>query len=283
VSLDSTLGAYLRQCRQRSGASVETVSSGSRIVPQFIRALEADRHDLLPAPVYVRGFIRAYCEQVGGDAEEALRRYEARPGAAAAPRPAPSPPPAPAPWALARRWRPAVAGAALLVTLGLGATFFVGRARQPDAVAHRGPAMPASAPSAPAPAPVAGAPVPPDAARLPAAAAAPSAPATQATAGAPAPSPPAPAPAPPAAGLRTRVLLMRALDTTWVRVAPDGAPATEETLSAGAVREWRSAGRFRVTVGNAGGVEVELDGHPVPALGQRGQVVHRLIPDEPRP
>ena len=58
---------------------------------------------------------------------------------------------------------------------------------------------------------------------------------------------------------------------------------TEETLPPGAVREWRSAGRFRVSSGNAGGVEIELDGRPLPALGERGQVVHATLPDEARP
>src|SRR5262245_40990779 len=74
------LGAYLRRHRERSGLSVEAVSSGSRIVPRLVDALEADRQDLLPAPVYVRGFICAYCAQVGADAEEALRLYDERVG-----------------------------------------------------------------------------------------------------------------------------------------------------------------------------------------------------------
>jgi hypothetical protein len=79
------------------------------------------------------------------------------------------------------------------------------------------------------------------------------------------------------------VLLMRAVDTTWVRVTPEGGPVTEETLSPGAVRRWRSPGPFRVTIGNAGGVEIELDGQALPRLGRSGQVVHATIPDEIRP
>ena len=81
-----------------------------------------------------------------------------------------------------------------------------------------------------------------------------------------------------------RVLLMRAIDTTWVRVQPDGAGPTEETLSPGAVREWRSPGRFHVTLGNAGGVELELDGRALPVLGARGQVVRdATVPGETQP
>jgi hypothetical protein len=72
---------------------------------------------------------------------------------------------------------------------------------------------------------------------------------------------------------------------SWIvpRVTADGGPPTEETLSPGTVREWRSARVFRVTLGNADGVELALDGRALHAVGERGQVVHATIPDEPRP
>src|SRR6187200_3295550 len=76
MSAKPTLGAYLRRGRERSGLSMDAVAAGSRIVPRLVEALEADRQDLLPAPVYVRGFIRAYCEQIEADTEEALRLYD---------------------------------------------------------------------------------------------------------------------------------------------------------------------------------------------------------------
>jgi hypothetical protein len=71
--------------------------------------------------------------------------------------------------------------------------------------------------------------------------------------------------------------MMRAIEATWVRVPPDGGEPTEETLAPGAVREWRSTGRFRVTLCNAGGVELELDGQALPALGEPGWVVRDVI------
>jgi hypothetical protein len=50
------------------------------------------------------------------------------------------------------------------------------------------------------------------------------------------------------------------------------------------VREWRSAGRFHLTLGNAGGVELELDGRTLPALGASGQVVKDVtVPSEAQP
>src|SRR6185436_4427662 len=76
MSAKPTLGTYLRRGRERSGLSVEVVAAASRIVPRLVQALEADRQDLLPAPVYVRGFIRAYCEENEADIVEALRLYD---------------------------------------------------------------------------------------------------------------------------------------------------------------------------------------------------------------
>lgn len=269
MSAMPTLGAYLRRGREQSGLSLEAVSAGSRIVPRLVEALEADRPDLLPAPVYVRGFIRAYCEQIGADTEEALRLYDeqAMPPPPLTVHPStPEAPKLPAP----RRWGRVATVSAVGVVLGIAAFALLGR-RHPDAVASRengavsaGASRPA--PMLPPPTPVA----PPTAAPAPAPPPAPAAAPTEPVSGAPKPA--------------DRVLVMRATDTTWVRVQPDGGPVTEETLPPGAVREWRSAGRFRVTVGNAGGVALELDGRALPALGSSGQVVkNATIPGEVPP
>jgi cytoskeleton protein RodZ len=249
MSSAHTLGAYLRRYRERFGLSVEAVSAGSRIVPRLVDALEADRHDVLPAPVYVRGFIRAYCVQVGADADEALRLYEERVGP---PQPltvkAPGAPQPPLP--AGRRPGP-VAAALLLVGFGIGAVLVLGH-RQPGAGASHG---------------VGGLSI---AARAPVSAVPSMSTATASTASTPGPA--------------ERVLVMRALEATWVRVQPDDGEPTEETLAAGAVRQWRGMGRFHVTLGNAGGVELELDGQTLPALGERGQVVQdAIVPPEVRP
>jgi cytoskeletal protein RodZ len=222
---------------------VEAVSAGSRIVPRLVDALEADRDDLLPVPVYVRGFIRAYCAQVGADPEEALRLYEERVG--------PPPPltvPAPRPptqaFPAGRRWGRVALGAVLVVFLAVGGTFVLGR-RQPDAVASRpgSTATASRAPTAPAP-----------------------------------PVPTTTASSPGASGPAERVLVMRAVEATWIRIQPDGGEPSEETLAPGLVREWRGTGRFHVTLGNAGAVELELDGRPRPSSASAAGGRDVLVP-----
>jgi hypothetical protein len=62
----------------------------------------------------------------------------------------------------------------------------------------------------------------------------------------------------------------------------DDGSVVQELLPAGATREWVSNKRFVLTVGNAGGLSLELNGQPIPPLGARGAVIQNLvIPAEP--
>jgi hypothetical protein len=70
---------------------------------------------------------------------------------------------------------------------------------------------------------------------------------------------------------------MRAIEPTWIRVQVDEGQVAEELLQAGAVREWTAARRFVLTVGNAGGLELDLNGKRMPALGARGAVIQKLV------
>jgi cytoskeleton protein RodZ len=98
------------------------------------------------------------------------------------------------------------------------------------------------------------------------------------------PMPPsAAAPAITQAGVpETQRLVVKAVEPTWIRVQIDDGRVVEELLEAGAQREWTSARRFVLTIGNAGGIEIVLNGRPLPSLGARGAVIHRLsLPELP--
>jgi cytoskeleton protein RodZ len=71
-------------------------------------------------------------------------------------------------------------------------------------------------------------------------------------------------------------LVVRAVEPTWIRVQADGGRIVEELLPLGATREWTAERRFLLTVGNAGGIEIELNGRPMPRLGERGAVIRQL-------
>jgi len=72
----SSVGAYLRGLRQKQGMSIDELSRATRVLHHYLEALETDNIGSLPAPVFTKGFIRAYCQAIGVAAEEALRLYD---------------------------------------------------------------------------------------------------------------------------------------------------------------------------------------------------------------
>jgi cytoskeleton protein RodZ len=72
-------------------------------------------------------------------------------------------------------------------------------------------------------------------------------------------------------------LVARASEPTWVRVRMGDGRAVEETMGANEVREWVSNQPFVLTIGNAGGLTLELNGRALPSLGPRGGVVGRIV------
>src|SRR5437773_10294082 len=69
------LGTYLNQLREERGPSIEELARVTRVASRYLEALERDDLDALPAPVFTRGYIRAYCQALGVPADEALSRY----------------------------------------------------------------------------------------------------------------------------------------------------------------------------------------------------------------
>ncbi len=63
----------LRQAREDRGLSLEDVARTTRIPLSTLTAIEDGDRTGLPAPIYVRGFVRAFARAVGVDPEEAVR------------------------------------------------------------------------------------------------------------------------------------------------------------------------------------------------------------------
>jgi len=343
------VGAYLREIRERQGISIDEIARSTRVLHHYLEVLESDDLASLPAPVFTKGFIRAYCQALGIPADEPIRLYEQRasqirPKAAervverapqraperpaeriterviVAPAPAPPPPPprpsllpAPTPAQQAQvaaverrdsKSRGAVLiSFALLVVMGaaLYALTVALQSGRDDANATATPVAvtapgPAQAPTPePAPTGPAEAPHQPVAAQRPVAAQQPAA--AQAPKPQPQPAPPAVAPtvsaaavAPPSSSSGAQPptsasaavaspyrLVARTTETTWIRVRTEDGRTTEETIPPNEVREWVSNGPFVLTIGNAGGVSLELNGRPVPRLGASGAVISRLV------
>lgn len=68
------LGTMLREARLRRGLTLAEASADTRINPAYLEAIESERWELMPAPVYARGFFRSYARYLGmpGDTIERL-------------------------------------------------------------------------------------------------------------------------------------------------------------------------------------------------------------------
>lgn len=68
-------GPRLRRARLRRGLELDEIARITKVSPTYLHFLEEDQLDGLPAPVYVRGFVKAFARCVGIDAEAATRGY----------------------------------------------------------------------------------------------------------------------------------------------------------------------------------------------------------------
>lgn len=69
-------GKYLKQLRELHGASEVEVASRLNIGIHQVRALEADDYENLPAPIFVRNFLRRYSEFLQISVDLAIDAYE---------------------------------------------------------------------------------------------------------------------------------------------------------------------------------------------------------------
>jgi len=85
LSPDESAGGFLRQLRESAGLSLKDVAHRTKVSPMRLDQIEQEKFDLLPAPVYLRGFVFAYAKAVGfaepqKAAEIYLERYRKRAG-----------------------------------------------------------------------------------------------------------------------------------------------------------------------------------------------------------
>jgi cytoskeletal protein RodZ len=247
----SSFGDWLRRQREMREISLRDIADRTKISLRYLEAMEADRFDLLPAAVFAKGFLREYARYVGLSPDDVVNHYlsvnhpeeqevSAKDDNRIRSKPRPVDPGQPM---VRRNWSSglllALAALVLLVLVGL-AVWFVGRRREPPANSQ----------------PAASVVVPPAAALKPAA-----------TPNAP-PQPSAP--------------LQVALDFTqdcWVEAVIDGKNRTSELRVQGESLQLEAEKSIVLTLGNAGAVEVQVNGYPLDLGKKKGDVVHDLLID----
>ncbi len=69
------LGSRLIRAREARGLTLEDAERDTRISRRYLEALEAERFEVIPAPVYARGFLRSYSQYLGEDPRELLHLF----------------------------------------------------------------------------------------------------------------------------------------------------------------------------------------------------------------
>lgn len=287
------IGEYFKLVRETKRLSMDEVAMKTRIHPEFLRALEEENFAKLPDQVFVKGFVRSYARSLGLDEEEAIRRFEESAGAFYSKQDE------------RERLRikqaederrrkankkavVAAAGVALLVLALLltreqsavapdrsGGTdvgrrtavlptpikpveaVVKGQSREvpesrPSVEAALKPGEPASVETA------VSVPEPPALISLPSQVASPS---SMEVARVPEPL----------------ELELQALELSWVLVQVDDGQPQEVLLKRGDHVKWSASEKFILTLGNAGGVHVEMNGKPQGPFGPSGKVVRDII------
>lgn len=244
----------LKRIRESKQISLADIADITLINVRFLEAIEQGNISILPQ-TYVRAFIREYAVVIGLDPEEVLKRYTE---ATSAPAPAAGQQPSPTPAPRARPqtdqsgdetsshvFRKGLArGAIVGVALAAG-VIIVWNMRSDDSPksVQETPfqnVIKENARRLPTPPPL----------ELPVQQAAPS------------PTP-----------VDSLTLSGTASDSVWVRVLVDEGQAHEYLFRPRARFTWRARDRFRLTLGNAGGIEFTLNQKKLGTLGPRGTVV----------
>lgn len=247
--MEKTVGQVLQEARTRGGLDLTEAERVTKIRVKFLRAMEEDRWEALPAPVYARGFLSIYARYLGLDDEPLLEEYERT--AEGAGRPEPIPTGAIRPGNIRPRRRPLkpafvwVAGLAAAALLGL---VIVGSLGNSGGGGHSGQGKKRPVKQAP----------------------------SEATTTTPASGP---------ADSKVSLELLSTAEVWVCLVDSDNRALLAETLPPGEQRGPFEARAFDVTFGN-GSVEMTVDGEPasVPPLAEplgyriTTSGVHRLDP-----
>jgi len=297
------VGSALREERLRRQFTLKDVSNVTRISARYLEAIENDRPQDLPGTVYTRGFVRQYARFLDLPAEELLSSL---PSVNIEDAVLPGPPPKEFRPFWNPRWAPPAMGlsVATVILAAMGAAWFyfdltptvvaaakaaISAARNQPQARNQQPAAPAEPAAIPTPTLQTGT--------------EPGAPA-QVESGpglaAVTPAPVTPAEVAPAAAIREPTapgnsppgsvqVLLRANADAWVQVMADGKKAFTGMLHRNDSREISGQQLVRVMTGNAGGLEISLNGRVLDPIGPVGQVrtvrltAEGLLPDPKTP
>ena len=239
-------GQMLRAAREEKKWSLIDTEETTKIRVRYIQALEEEDYGILPGTTYVKGYLRTYAKQLGLNSDEIIALYsdssipEAGPALELAQMQVKARP----------SWvRPLIIGS--MAVLALVLVIVIAGLYQPGKKVADSSYSPTALPSAPIPAVVTPTPSSPVVTKPETVVAA-----TQ-------------------DGLTAQLVFTH---DCWIEVRADGQPPIQGTFTAGTSKEVKGTSKIElVSVGNAGGLSVTLNGKVLPSLGKPGEVLHNVI------
>lgn len=238
-----SIGEVLRNARIKKGYSFEYLEEATKIRAKYLEALEKENFAVLPGQVYAKAFLRTYAKFLELDTEEIMNEFcqmnnEAPPEAEkdkheAEPTDTGS-----------KKWRYVAAGVALISLLAFNALYNIG-----DRPEDSKPELPKTVQQPPAENQNN---IPPD---------------TN-----PAPDNPPQANQPPQQVEGVRVVLKVTEGQSWMQIVADGKTVFTGTVNPGETKDFQAEEKIYLHVGNAGAVEVNVNGKELGRLGESGKV-----------
>jgi cytoskeleton protein RodZ len=271
----SSVGETLRTERLSKKLSLDQVARETKINSHLLDAIEKNQFDQLPRGVFAKSFVRQYARFLGLDEEEmaaevqrAMEPGAGLPGFAVMPAEPTYKVPKVTQWdgAGSRQSSSALPSLAMLVVVMLvcsGIYALWQRSRRPGPVTVAYPAAKIAAPESPAPTPAARTEVHTE--------------------------------EPPSESANPQATLHASLtadEPTWVRAWADGKEVMTALLQPNLIKTVDAVGEIRLRTGNAGALQITLNGKPVGSAGPKGQIrivtltpqgVQILVPPKPEP
>ncbi len=269
--MGDSLGEYFQRAREAKGLTLEEAAARTRILPQYLKAVEDNNYAKLPDKVFAKGFVRSYARLLGLDEATVIKQFDESGGQFYAKRNERE--------SLKQKLeeeerrkkvnRNIVVGVVSAVLLIL----FVIMGRDRDRPEPRPvPVDPVPAASVPA--------LVPEQPRAELAAPA-GDPFSRSVSGQPEVernfSGVLPLEGVVPDEKKKLIVDVEAIERCWVKVQADHASAQEVMLNPGDRNRWKAQERLTLTLGNAGGVRVSLNGKLQGPFGGRGKVVREIV------
>lgn len=245
-------GARLKKLRLEKGLSLEEVSRHTKISPHILKAIEEDSPTNI-SPIYIKGFIKIYCKFLGVNPEEYLPKfYHQTPSSIITPSTTQARQEEPLlikktsrDWDLLTKSIRVLLIVLIIGFLGFSLFSFIKFLKQ-ESLAKKQKRTVSSIQEKIL--------IPKESISITKSESIP----IQGSVG----------------GIR---LVIEAKDNCWIKLSLDGKVVFQNILRKGKAETWQAKDKIELSLGNAGGVVLEVNGKVMPTLGKKGQAIKNIV------